>query len=110
MLGQVMAEEIPEANPPVTSEEQSAVAKLSEADLRIIDDTLLANSADRWLKVARVVISTETALRIGYPALSYVFYTQRLADLVERSCLESQGDIAYIRFSEVRIPNPGTKE
>ena len=78
--------------------------KLTDADLEVIDGAILANSSSRWLKVARVVAWTEKALTDRYPGLSYIFYAQRLIHLVEEGCLESQGNLEYMRFSEVRIP------
>lgn len=99
-----MSEEIPEAIPPMSAEEQSAAAKLTDVDLQVIGDAILANASDRWLKVARVVISTVNALNNRYPDLSYVFYVQHLSRLVEDGRLESRGNLAYMRFSEVRIP------
>jgi hypothetical protein len=99
-----MSEEIPRANPPLSAEERSAVAKLTDTDLRAIDAAILANSSTRWLKVARVVFSTEHALSGRYPGLSYIFYAQRLIRLAEDGHLESKGNLEYMRFSEVRIP------
>jgi hypothetical protein len=98
-------EEVPEAIAPLSKEELLVAARLSKADLEIIDANVLANSSKRWLKVARVVTYTEDALRGQYPGLSYVFYTHRLCELVERARLEVKGDPFYIRFSEVRLPN-----
>ena len=98
-----MSEEVPMANPPLSAEEQSAVAKLIDTDLHVIDTAILANSSNRWLKVARVVWNTQDALRSRYPDLSYIFYSQRLIQLVEDGRLESQGNLEYMRFSEVRI-------
>lgn len=99
-----MSDEIPQANPPLTAEEISAVGKLTEADFKIIDAAILANSSEGWLKVARVVSSTADALRNRFPDLSYVFYAQRLRWLVKKGHLKSQGNLAYMRFSEIRIP------
>lgn len=99
-----MDEEIPIANPPLTAEEQSFAAKLSDADLKAIDATVLANSSDEWLKVARVVARTTDALKNRYPNLSDVFYAQRLCQLVDKGRLHSQGNLLYMRFSEVRLP------
>lgn len=99
-----MSEEIPQPNPALTAEEQSAVAKLTAADLQVIDAAILANSSNRWLKVARVVTSAEDALSNSYPDLSYVFYAQRLIRLAEEGRLESQGNLEHMRFSEVRLP------
>ena len=99
-----MSEEIPIANPPLSTEEQSVVAKLTDADLQIIDAAIMANSSNRWLKVAMVVWQTEKALSDRYRGLSYIFYARRLIHLVDEGRLESQGNLEYMRFSEVRIP------
>jgi hypothetical protein len=99
-----MNDEIPMANPPLSAEEQSVAAKLTDLDLQAINAAILANSSNGWLKVARVVMRTEDALRDRYPGLSFVFYAQRLIRLVEECRLESQGDLECMRFSEVRIP------
>src|SRR6266404_5872732 len=99
-----MTKEIPQPNPPLSAEEQSAAAQLTGADLQFIDAAILANSSNRWLKVARVVTATEDALRNHYPDLSYIFYAQRLIRLAEEGRLESQGNLEHIRFSEVRTP------
>src|SRR5688572_22739893 len=99
-----MSEEIPQANPPLSAKEQSAVARLNPAELQAIDAVILANASERWLKVARVVISTADALEQQHPGLSYIFYAQRLCKLAAAGRLESKGNLAYMRFSEVRLP------
>jgi hypothetical protein len=103
-LRRIMSEEIPMANPPLSNEEQSVVAKLTDADFQVINAAILTNSSKRWLKVARVVRDTEKELSDRYPGLSYVFYAQCLIRLSEEGSLESQGNLEYMRFSEVRIP------
>ena len=100
-----MREEIPIPNPPLSAKERAAAAKLTAADLQIIDSAILNNSSNRWLKVVRVVTNTEDALKSCYPDLSCLFYARRLTDLVDNGKLESKGDLDYMRFSEVRIPN-----
>src|SRR5437879_13117543 len=99
-----MSEEIPEANPPLSAEEQVLVSRLSDAHLQAIDATILGSCSDRWQKVAKVVGLTLDALKNKHPNLSYVFYAERLALLVDERRLESQGNVSYIRFSEVRLP------
>jgi hypothetical protein len=99
-----MNEEVPQANPPLSDEEKSLVAKLTDADLQVIDAAILANSSDRWLKVARVVMWTEKALKERFPGLSYIFYAQRLIQLAEQGHLDSRGNLEHMRFSEVRTP------
>jgi hypothetical protein len=103
-----MDDEIPAANPPLSAEEQSAIAKLTEADLEAIDATILAECSKWWFKVARVVTRTEDALSSRFPGISYIFYTQRLIRLAEDGRLESQGNLEHMRFSEVRLPEQPT--
>lgn len=98
-----MNDEIPIANPPLSSEEQSVVAKLSNADLQNIDSTILSHCAHHWFKVARVISMTEDDLRAAHPGLSFVFYTQGLKRLVDEGRLDSQGNLSFMRFSEVRL-------
>jgi hypothetical protein len=98
-----MNEEVPMANDPLTAEEQLLASKLGEADLREIDATILAHSADRWLKVARVVLHASEALENRFPGLTYVYYAERLRHLVRAGHLDSQGNLLYMRFSEVRL-------
>jgi hypothetical protein len=99
-----MDEEIPMENPPLSAEEQSVAAKLNEGDRQVIEATILAECAERWLKVARVVTRTEDALKTRYPGLTYLFYTEYLSRLVDEGRLVSQGYVYYIRHSEVRLP------
>jgi hypothetical protein len=98
-----MDEEIPMENPPPSAEELAIWAKLNETERQIIEDSILANCSDRWLKVARVVTRSEDALKERFPGLTYVFYTEYLSHLVEEGRLESQGYVFYIRHSEVRL-------
>jgi hypothetical protein len=103
-VNSVMNEETPIENPPLTGEELSAVANLTGADLQIIDAAILANCSERWYKVARVVTRTADTLAQRFPGLSYVYYTRRVAELVDEGRLESEGYIFYVRHSEVRVP------
>ena len=104
-LSLLMDEEIPMENPPLSAEEQLVAAKLKEADRHVIEATILANCSERWLKVARVVTRTADALKMRYPGLTYVFYTECLCRLVDEGRLDSEGYLLYIRHSEVRLPS-----
>lgn len=88
----------------MSAEEKAVVATLTKKDMEDIDAAILTQASNHWLKVARVVFWTETALRERYPGLSYIFYAQRLIHLAEEGRLESQGNLEYMRFSEVRLP------
>ena len=39
-----------------------------------------------------------------YPQFSEVFYSERIGVLVDKGSLESQGNLLYMRFSEVKLP------
>ena len=91
-------------DPPLTAEQHALVAKLTSADLRTIDEVLLANATPRWRKVAMIVGMTMIQLedrgdRVN--GIPDVFYSLRV--LVEAGRLEAAGDLAYMRFSEVRL-------
>lgn len=96
--------EVPSPNPPLSESERSASEKLSDAELREIDEAILSESSDRWLKIARVVGDVQRRLRNVFPELSYLFYSERLICLIEKGELEVQGNPIFIRFSEVRRP------
>lgn len=80
------------------------VARLSDSDLEAIDQALLGNSRGRWLKLARIIGDTTIELELQYPELPDTFYALRVSSLVERGLLEAQGNLAYMRFSEIRHP------
>ena len=99
-----MSDEIPIPNPPLRDEEQAVVAALSDTDLQTINTTILAHASTRWLKVARVVGLTADTLQHRFPRLSHSFYAQRVSQLVADGRLDSQGNLLFMRFSEVRLP------
>lgn len=99
-----MSREFPEAHPPLSAEEASAVAQLSSADVKCIDATILSCALTRWQKVAMVVSHAAKKLETKYSQLSDIYYAVRIQDMAARGRLESQGNLAYLRFSEVRLP------
>jgi len=95
------------ADPPLTAAENASVAQLTETDLREIDDALLSNATTEWRKVAMIVGLTMSQLQERGQRVSGipdVFYAQRVQRLVEVKRLEAAGNLAYMRFSEVRLP------
>jgi len=52
-----------------------------------------------------VVSLASKKLGTRYPQFSYVFYAERIRALADFGRLESQGNLSYMRFSEVRLPN-----
>src|SRR5258708_2748241 len=95
--------EIPIPNSRLSPEQASAFAQLSKKQIANIDDAILSCAAPHWQKVARMVSLTEEKLVTKYPQFSYGFYAERIRLLAEQGRLESQGDLSFMRFSEVRL-------
>ena len=99
-----MSEEIPQPDPPLTPEQEAKVAQLSDEDIYKIDKELLSQACERWRKVARIVGIAMSELEDRVIGIPDVYYSQRVRLLVESGQLESQGNLEYMRFSEVRVP------
>jgi pimeloyl-ACP methyl ester carboxylesterase len=91
-------------DPPLDVEQSLRVSKLTQEDLWDIDREILTQSARSWRKVARIVGQAIDKLSARIPDVPDVYYAQRVRHLVEIGKLESQGDLHYMRYSEVRLP------
>src|SRR4051794_27516536 len=91
-------------DPPLDVEQSLRVAKLTQDDLWDIDREILAQSARSWRTVARVVGQVIGKLATRIPDVPDIYYAQRVRHLVEIGKLESQGNLHFMRFSEVRLP------
>jgi len=100
-----MSREIPIPNDPITPEEASAFARLRKDEVKDIDDAILSCATPHWQKVARMVSLAEKKLASKHPQFSYTLYAERIRLLAEERRLESQGDLSFMRFSEVRLPH-----
>ena len=99
----MLHEEVPVPLDPLTPEQEARIARVSEADLNSIDDQLLANVTTGWRKVAMVVAMTVHATDLPSD-IPVTFYALRVKQLVTQGRLESQGNLDFMRFSEVRLP------
>lgn len=97
-----MNEEQPD--PPLTGEAQGRIDILTSDELQRIDEAILANASTQWRKVARVAGSAMSTNLGIVPDIPDVFYADRVRKLVAAGKLESQGNLAFMRFSEVRLP------
>lgn len=87
-------------------EEQELADRLTPEQIQRIDAQLLADCvAERWRKSARIVGTAWLALSKELPDVSAGYYAQRVIALVEAGSLEAQGNLHYMRFSEVRLPS-----
>jgi len=88
----------------LTPEQLTLVEMLSDTEIEAIDNALLANTSVHWRKVARVVSATMLELPIRVEGIPDSYYSQRIQKLVNDGLLESQGNLSYMRYSEIRIP------
>lgn len=82
--------------------ESAQVAKLSQAELALIDTALFSQVSGDWRKVARVVGMAMLSTRDLPSGVPDAFFAKRVRLLVESGQLESQGDLRRMRFSETR--------
>jgi hypothetical protein len=89
---------------PMDAVQQARANALTPGQLEAIDRELLRASDRQWHKVARVVGTVMISDWAGKPeGIADVFYSQRVAHLVQLGKLEAQGNLARMRFSEVRL-------
>jgi hypothetical protein len=78
-----MREDILE-DPPLNRKQAESVAKLTDADIEIIDDAIVSNITGQWRKVARVVMATMFDLDDKNYGVPDLFYGQRVRALREK--------------------------
>lgn len=105
-----MSEEQRHPDGPLTPEQEAVVASLSADFVRKVDAALLSQAGVAWRKVAMLVglAMMDSAVRV--PGLPDTFYAMRVRKLVEAGMLEAEGNLDYMRFSEVRLPGGANRE
>ena len=99
-----LKEETPVPDSDLTNEEKLSVDELGFEEIQEIDNILLSHAHSNWRKVAMLVGFTMRTLENRKRGIPDIFYAQRVRKLVEEGRLESQGNLQYMRFSEVRLP------
>ena len=93
-----------QSDPPLDVEQSLRVSKLTQIELQEMDRVLLAQATNSFRKVARIAGMTIGVLGDRIPNVPDIYYAQRVQNLVALGKLESQGNLACMRFSEVRLP------
>ena len=96
--------ETPEPDGPLTEEQQARVDQLTAEELQMIDDALIADACSQFRKVARIVGTAMMATEDSIKHIPDLFYASRVRKLVEEGRLVSEGNLEYMRFSEVKLP------
>ena len=89
---------------PLTPDEQELLDALLPSEVMELDRALMANCSRSWRKVARVVGTTMMAPPFRSSPLADVCYATRVVELVRQGKLEADGNLNYMRYSEVRLP------
>jgi hypothetical protein len=92
---------------PMTPDEEAVASKLSPEMVRSIDAALLSHARTRERKVAMIVGSAMMDPNVRVPGLPDLYYAQRVKLLVQRGLLVAEGNLDYMRYSEVRLPDHG---
>lgn len=90
---------------PLSPEEEAIYAALSEADLKEIDAALLGDCVRYGRKVTRVVGTTFISAKFRDRDIPLSCFVQRVAELVRQGKLVAEGNLNYMRYSEVRLPS-----
>ncbi len=86
-----------------TEEEEIKISKLTEDQISEIDNALLSFTSYEFRKVARVVGSTMLHLKNRFPEIPDIFYSHRIQHLVSKGLLVSQGNLRFMRYSEIKL-------
>jgi len=100
----MLHQEIPVPLDPLTAEQEARIAQLTEAELNAIDNHLLSIATNQWRNVAMVVTLAMHGVGHSFSGVPETFYAMRLKELVAHGRLEAQGNLEFMRFSEVRLP------
>jgi hypothetical protein len=100
-----MSRKTPEDLISLTQEEYLAnIDSLTPAELQRIDDALMSGASTQFRKVARVVGIAMTVTKNPNKRIPDDFYASRVRKLVEDGRLIAEGNLDYMRYSEVKLP------
>ncbi len=85
-----------------TPDQIGLIEQLTTEEIQTIEDTLLSNIGERWKKVAMVVAESMMDLLGKIEGIPDSYYLKHVQKLVENGVIESQGNLARMRHSEVR--------
>lgn len=89
---------------PMTDEQTEMAEKLSSSDLGVIDDLLIENIGDEWIKSSFLIGGVMLKVPDEYEDLPDVFYSTRLALFEQQGLIEVKGDLKKMKHCEIRIP------
>ena len=89
---------------PLSAEEDAAYAALTNDDLKAMDAALLEDCVRYGRKVARIVGTAFMSAKFRDREIPPLCFAQRVVELVNQGKLIAEGNLNYMRYSEVRLP------
>ena len=89
---------------PLNAEQARVAASLSADFIARIDAELLSHARRSSRKVAMLVMLAMGNEDLRVPGLPDLYYGQRVRALVEKGALIAEGNLDFMRYSEVRLP------
>jgi Protein of unknown function len=87
----------------LSSDELTAIKRLSTEELKTVDSFIIENCKKEYRKVAMVAGTAFLHFKDIFTDLSPIFYSERIKILVSAGILESEGNLNYMRYSEIRL-------
>ncbi len=87
----------------LSSAEQEFISRLDQSDIEAIDQAIVGSAVTSWRKVSRVIGGAMVTLKAQLPSVPPGLYVRRIAVLVESGALLAQGNVDFMRLSEVRL-------
>tara|TARA_B110000046_G_scaffold87746_1_gene95852 strand:+ start:4777 stop:5088 length:312 start_codon:yes stop_codon:yes gene_type:complete len=94
--------QLPIKNQPLTKLELKRISALEKTDIKFIDDTLLSCISLKYSKQALIIIIARQKMEDTLGSIPLTYYSMRIQKMVEEDILEANGNLEYLRFSEVR--------
>jgi hypothetical protein len=91
-------------DPPLSFDQARVAASLSKELIERIDAELLKHARRQPRKVAMLVGLAMSNPSLRVPGLPDLYYAQRIRLLVANGVLLSEGNLDFMRYSEVRLP------
>ena len=91
-------------DPPMSQEGAAVVASLAPEFVAAVDEAIMSHALPRNRKVAMIVMLTMRDPALRKPGLPDLFYAQRVKALVAKGCLIAEGNLDFMRYSEVYLP------
>lgn len=90
-------------DPSISPAQWRKLLRLTRLHQTRIDAALLSQTSSQWRKVARVVGMAMLKQPRRIPGVPDLYYAKRVRILVRRGVLQSQGNLNFMRYSEVRL-------